>query len=199
MRGKRHSPDGGITTIWIIPAHAGQTTTWQFLPKHPSDHPRACGANGMRIVAGSRMHGSSPRMRGKPTVDNYRYICTMVNSSDHPRACGANSIASTPKLRSSGSSARVRGKLCPCTLCWARRRIIPAHAGQTRNDRQDVAQGPDHPRACGANFIFTFYTMSAYGSSPRMRGKLIGVRLQRFHERIIPAHAGQTRRSNAVP
>ena len=192
MRGKRHSPDGGITTIWIIPAHAGQTTTWQFLPKHPSDHPRACGANGMRIVAGSRMHGSSPRMRGKPTVDNYRYICTMDNSTDHPRACGANRIASTKKHRSSGSSPRMRGKPRSSVTVRGSRRIIPAHAGQTTSTPTTSARGADHPRACGANVASNSSEDPVNGSSPRMRGKLENSWDALAGQRIIPAHAGQT-------
>ena len=30
-----------------------------------SDHPRACGANGMAPTMNTRLHGSSPRVRGK--------------------------------------------------------------------------------------------------------------------------------------
>ena len=52
---------------------------------------------------------------------------------------------------------------------------------------------PDHPRACGANNVLLPRGREARGSSPRMRGKL-GEHLHRqTKERIIPAHAGQTR------
>ena len=50
----------------------------------------------------------------------------------------------------------------------------------------------DHPRACGANKGAFAQTLSADGSSPRMRGKHLGA--DRFNQRgrIIPAHAEQT-------
>ena len=49
----------------IIPAHAGQTGP-AISPTVPrSDHPRACGANGVPLMALLDENGSSPRMRGK--------------------------------------------------------------------------------------------------------------------------------------
>ena len=72
------------------------------------------------------------------------------------------------------------------------RRIIPAHAGQTPPSTTRDTCRPDHPRACGANKGAFAQTLSADGSSPRMRGKHLGA--DRFNQRgrIIPAHAGQT-------
>ena len=51
---------------------------------------------------------------------------------------------------------------------------------------------PDHPRACGANGGARHYAIGQHGSSPRVRGKLCGMRRSCAHLRIIPARAGQT-------
>ena len=86
----------------------------------------------------------------------------------------------------------MRGKHRGQTLHVKRRRIIPAHAGQTPTwSRRDIGI-TDHPRACGANACRRFSPRINSGSSPRMRGKQqrggdVGRAL-----RIIPAHAGQT-------
>ena len=51
---------------------------------------------------------------------------------------------------------------------------------------------PDHPRACGANRIWTVSLYVSCGSSPRVRGKLQMVERMFEVGRIIPARAGQT-------
>ena len=71
-------------------------------------------------------------------------------------------------------------------------RIIPAHAGQTRARQRQRHSRPDHPRACGANFLRADYFVNRGGSSPRMRGKLLRECRKNMDRRIIPAHAGQT-------
>ena len=92
----------------------------------------------------------------------------------------------------SGSSPRMRGKRLRHLVGDKPFRIIPAHAGQTRRPGPRVARCPDHPRACGANKCSLVFNEPEYGSSPRMRGKLIPATALLFHHRIIPAHAGQT-------
>ena len=71
-------------------------------------------------------------------------------------------------------------------------RIIPAHAGQTPRPRATPTARTDHPRACGANRRCAMVRQLAYGSSPRMRGKLSPTTSRYNFPRIIPAHAGQT-------
>ena len=92
-------------------------------------------------------------------------------SSDHPRACGANSAACNHSLVVSGSSPRMRGKPAPSFDLHVRRRIIPAHAGQTPMRARGAFSQADHPRACGANVQDTDSDPDRIGSSPRMRGK----------------------------
>ena len=50
----------------------------------------------------------------------------------------------------------------------------------------------DHPRACGANYLYLMLMIPHPGSSPRMRGKLVQNGGSAYDNRIIPAHAGQT-------
>ena len=167
MRGKRrfaqHVPVAGR----IIPAHAGQTSPCPRQQTTPSDHPRACGANGGWGAWTARATGSSPRMRGKLSDDPHGIILLRIIpahagqtpaqlwmdslTADHPRACGANVILHLQYATGVGSSPRMRGKLIRIHLNHLDLRIIPAHAGQTRFFRFFPGHPADHPRACGAN------------------------------------------------
>ncbi len=155
-------------------------------------------------------YGSSPRMRGKhrrraEEKGDVRIIPahagqtardseTRCAHADHPRACGANPAGRTPCRAPAGSSPRMRGKLLNRCREGLRSRIIPAHAGQTPYTWAGSVADADHPRACGANQYRDTRGLLSYGSSPRMRGKHLAKNLLPFPARIIPAHAGQTRR-----
>ena len=119
---------------------------------------------------------------------------TRCAHADHPRACGANPAGRTPCRAPAGSSPRMRGKLLNRCREGLRSRIIPAHAGQTPYTWAGSVADADHPRACGANQYRDTRGLLSYGSSPRMRGKHLAKNLLPFPARIIPAHAGQTRR-----
>ena len=86
----------------------------------------------------------------------------------------------------------MRGKQPGDVIPLVPKRIIPAHAGQTRTHRDGAERTMDHPRACGANDRFYAITERYNGSSPRMRGKRRPYRPASDIQRIIPAHAGQT-------
>ncbi len=210
MRGKPQGDHTRRAAHRIIPAHAGQTElTWLF-HRHPTDHPRACGANAVISCYKHSCSGSSPRMRGKlgvhvrgglvariiPAHAGQTSIISRESSivSDHPRACGANLLVVWVSAHSCGSSPRMRGKR-RCESCRKYAiRIIPAHAGQTRCQRERCRSHPDHPRACGANPLCRCSRARNCGSSPRMRGKQLRRELHKVARRIIPAHAGQTGR-----
>ena len=89
----------------------------------------------------------------------------------------------------------MRGKLVRRGVRCRRRRIIPAHAGQTHAGHAAFMFDADHPRACGANRPRNACPSPRRGSSPRMRGKRTAKHQDCDAGRIIPAHAGQTRRS----
>ena len=80
---------------------------------------------------------------------------------------------------------------------WGRKRkaylrIIPARAGQTWSHCRRRSSGTNHPRACGANNKRGDEPGGEYGSSPRVRGKLLLFGCRVGSMRIIPARAGQT-------
>ena len=115
-----------------------------------------------------------------------------IQNQDHPRACGANSDNSSTTTSKSGSSPRMRGKRLRLKHVVGLVRIIPAHAGQTIRQTGLLANGADHPRACGANCSDRWPPYVKNGSSPRMRGKRFVDTGHYDTFRIIPAHAGQT-------
>ena len=147
MRGKRRRFGRKRVRFRIIPAHAGQTPTSTKHRCSSTDHPRACGANAVVSSEVRPNCGSSPRMRGKHV---HRAVDAVVGriipahagqtnanrmrhliKKDHPRACGANSFFLTWFILLYGSSPRMRGKRSWPPSLRHRRRIIPAHAGQT--------------------------------------------------------------------
>ena len=190
MRGKRPTVAKKAAKVRIIPAHAGQTRHDIPTSGRSPDHPRACGANMDAPIAAQLRVGSSPRMRGKPENQTR----PTIRGLDHPRACGANARRRAYCHKTSGSSPRMRGKHRRACEAAARSRIIPAHAGQTLPQSAQIGIGPDHPRACGANKRSLVFNDPEYGSSPRMRGKHGQFVVSHVCCRIIPAHAGQTRR-----
>ena len=210
MRGKRAGHRLRPRPYRIIPAHAGQTTATRCPCESPADHPRACGANLTADDAHASTAGSSPRMRGKHLFDAFRVRggriipahagqtwradASTTACPDHPRACGANMTGTAMLLPNAGSSPRMRGKQLPIAKMLAHVRIIPAHAGQTVGMVVFPRAQSDHPRACGANGPFITVSTQIFGSSPRMRGKRLPRRRYASRGRIIPAHAGQTRR-----
>ena len=208
MRGKRRVRQRGTHPQRIIPARAGQTPPTATGSSNDTDHPRACGANASSDCTIPSESGSSPRVRGKPTdaIGNTlipRIIPARAGQTrpprpdgrippDHPRACGANPPTQSATPSSPGSSPRVRGKPASPSPTSSTRRIIPARAGQTCVRTRDGVPSSDHPRACGANSRRSVCMSCASGSSPRVRGKLVGRGHTVKPRRIIPARAGQT-------
>ena len=208
MRGKPLSCRQPRLLRRIIPARAGQT--WRTGPRcrRWPDHPRACGANVLVVGSAFQCHGSSPRVRGKQVAHPcerppIRIIPARAGQTaslpkgfillpDHPRACGANPDSGGMNTMPNRSSPRVRGKPIVWSGLFLRRRIIPARAGQTQWREPEHNAPADHPRACGANSNKGSATVSASGSSPRVRGKRERVGGDGTAMRIIPARAGQT-------
>ena len=77
--------------------------------------------------------------------------------------------------------------------------LIPAHAGKTSPYRQWRNRAWAHPRSCGENAVMARTVRSSMGSSPLMRGKLLGSLLRLGRHGLIPAHTGKTRACRAEP
>ena len=76
------------------------------------------------------------------------------------------------------------------------RRIIPAHAGNSQARTAPSAMRSDHPRACGELCYHVIRLAVDYGSSPRMRGTRAPGHFVFVCPRIIPAHAGNSCRTD---
>ena len=71
--------------------------------------------------------------------------------------------------------------------------IIPAYAGSTAKHYTNKPWQTDHPRVCGEHLPKLFLVAFCVGSSPRMRGALLGRTTEAEVDGIIPAYAGSTR------
>ena len=110
----------------------------------------------------------------------------------HPRACGENTGRDRTSRGEGHSSPRVRGKH-PLTRChFSSRGLIPARAGKTSARSGTRATRRAHPRACGENGYTPGRDIYHFGSSPRVRGKLLGVGRVPVPPGLIPARAGKT-------
>ena len=167
MRGKRPPSPRPAPQRRITPAHAGKTRRRPRFAARCTDHPRACGENGVSPDGSRRPRGSPPRMRGKPRKASLRHILLRITPAhagktrsgrrrercrtDHPRACGENIPLSAPRFSRYGSPPRMRGKQRHHGKPSQGSRITPAHAGKTKYRIHVIALSADHPRACGEN------------------------------------------------
>ncbi len=154
------------------------------------------------------MPGSSPRMRGTRaalcgSAAHRRFIPAHAGNTRrvrirwrrqpvHPRACGEHAAPTAEDLAEGGSSPRMRGTLDDRYEAFQAARFIPAHAGNTLCTWLKTSSVTVHPRACGEHADQIHADHAVCGSSPRMRGTLLGGVVVARHRRFIPAHAGNT-------
>ena len=155
--------------------------------------------------------GSSPRVRGKPAVNQTgqreagliparagktrRRGRRQPAPPAHPRACGENPFISTVLGYDIGSSPRVRGKRPLQPGHFSVFGLIPARAGKTVRYESKITPPAAHPRACGENPTESEWVMGWGGSSPRVRGKLAVRQSHQDSVGLIPARAGKTVRT----
>ena len=191
MRGTPRPTLRRALALRIIPAHAGNSKHFQPRIRIKADHPRACGELGWPAPLPDTTAGSSPRMRGTrlkwcrsswskriiPAHAGNSIILPLLiwEHTDHPRACGELLHLHCPSRPLRGSS--------------------PAHAGNSVFRSLVMWSAPDHPRACGELAHATSCNGTSTGSSPRMRGTLERRLSVNRVLRIIPAHAGNSRRA----
>ena len=215
-RGKHRVPPRVRRRRRLIPAHAGKTSTDSTHSVLSSAHPRSRGENCGLIPGFSAVLGSSPLTRGKPGVsgDGHWFVrlipahagktvdvaVSFSGSPAHPRSRGENSERSGSQSFFGGSSPLTRGKRTDKSAYLNELRLIPAHAGKTRDRHWTVRSPVAHPRSRGENPISSGGRSWPTGSSPLTRGKPRVRRSRRRAYGLIPAHAGKThsRRQNAL-
>ncbi len=98
-----------------------------------------------------------------------------------------------------GSAPHMRGIRCGTTPKTRRKRISPAHAGNTDRVCRASSRLGDQPRTCG-EYMKTLPKMACRdGSAPHMRGILSTASFVVPPYRISPAHAGNTIGRRPVP
>ena len=207
-RGKRVPPKRHSEIEGLIPAHAGKTPLRRRRQGLGAAHPRSRGENGGRVAGLRGVRGSSPLTRGKlgttarclherrlipahagktSTPQKEKMICRA-----HPRSRGENVRARQASGRRVGSSPLTRGKRVWERASESAGRLIPAHAGKTRESLSSGMNSRAHPRSRGENRFHNRCRGYRDGSSPLTRGKQRRPRKCQGHKRLIPAHAGKT-------
>ena len=207
VRGKPGKAAARVLRQRYIPARAGEARPAPAPTRQPTVHPRACGgsfsAGNIRRVT----EGTSPRVRGKRASVRYRgmdcgYIPARAGEARnadtttgvtgvHPRACGGSATKGPFDGVKTGTSPRVRGKRGKRTISTPGDRYIPARAGEACDSVRYGISRRVHPRACGGSAMLAAAAAGAYGTSPRVRGKLPRHRDRRKTAGYIPARAGE--------
>ena len=139
-------------------------------------------------LAAVKQDGITPAGAGKTAMDDY----TLARKTDHPRRCGENYSQDNSEVGGGGSPPQVRGKRSTPKVSAALKRITPAGAGKTAQDRCLSAGYEDHPRRCGENTSIPFSVGVYVGSPPQVRGKRRQPCQFCQANRITPAGAGKT-------
>ena len=192
----------------IIPACAGSTRKDSRRRSLERDHPRMCGEHNDATPMDMRDGGSSPHVRGAPSLSMRTVAptgiipacagstsCTSISGTypwDHPRMCGEHEAVDGGDHLVEGSSPHVRGALLAVLFDLRVVGIIPACAGSTMSPTSWLLARWDHPRMCGEHAFQRSGGRYESGSSPHVRGARSSDSAQPLRVGIIPACAGST-------
>ena len=153
-------------------------------------------------------HGSAPHMRGilderfadvmrrriSPAHAGNTFLCQPagVFGGDQPRTCGEYEVKISWALETPGSAPHMRGIPPSPPRRRSLRRISPAHAGNTWQQRKCTPSGKDQPRTCGEYGDLDHRGLQGGGSAPHMRGIPKKESRTSCRDGISPAHAGNT-------
>ena len=177
-------------------------------PSKHTAHPRSRGENGAWCGRRVFSMGSSPLTRGKLAPPSGRgHHGGLIpahagkttrgrgqsrSGSAHPRSRGENAMAKGEITAQEGSFPLTRGKRRRFREWPGRTRLIPAHAGKTRQCPPWFPDRTAHPRSRGENSLRFFARVTRAGSSPLTRGKRVRPHQRGCARGLIPAHAGKT-------
>ena len=192
----------------LIPAHAGSTWHSRMYGACMRAHPRSRGEHPATPAHYLKQNGSSPLTRGarqeRLTERRFRGLIPAHAGSTrqqplrvrspraHPRSRGEHDDAWALVVAYSGSSPLTRGALGNRPCYFGIGRLIPAHAGSTKDCYVFVSEWGAHPRSRGEHFIWGVIAWALTGSSPLTRGALAGRDVDMHPRGLIPAHAGST-------
>ncbi len=202
-RGKRSEVNCGFLSERLIPAHAGKTTWVTLRCWRDLAHPRSRGENKLIWSPLSPQRGSSPLTRGKRLREQAQQARHGLIPAHAGKTTRGPSVPTGrpahPRSRGENSPQLTRGKLSPEEEVARLGGLIPAHAGKTFSIASRMICRRAHPRSRGENAKCRWPTSRARGSSPLTRGKRICETVATYGRRLIPAHAGKTRKRTRPP
>ena len=198
-----------LRRVRVIPAWAGNSCQEAVCAPRTPGHPRVGGEQAVDGFWLTATDGSSPRGRGTDIHQDHRAQRDRVipawagNSQSgsgfpraepgHPRVGGEQPVIGRPSAMAFGSSPRGRGTVHARHHHAARRRVIPAWAGNRRVRRSASRRMAGHPRVGGEQTCSTMWARATLGSSPRGRGTVTTGFDAPATDRVIPAWAGNRR------
>ena len=190
-----------------IPACAGEPPPGWCCRMLTGVYPRVCGGTSRRSWRLPAQLGLSPRVRGNrlrphgqrndpgsiPACAGEPNGIVIIDAEKevYPRVCGGTVLTAAALGVGAGLSPRVRGNradLCPFP---ARRRSIPACAGEPTPGCGAPTPNPVYPRVCGGTVIRDADHAASAGLSPRVRGNPGAPTKAADWVRSIPACAGE--------
>ena len=210
-RGTRAAARADSRGVRLIPARAGNTAWLRMRTVSTSAHPRSRGEHSVQHVPYLESCGSSPLARGTPgrrvrdkvqrrliparAGNTMPVTYRSVSPAAHPRSRGEHASTSTTGANDCGSSPLARGTQAPHFQPKRSRRLIPARAGNTVSPPAHPTADAAHPRSRGEHGSRTLLPGPRRGSSPLARGTLHRASSRASSHRLIPARAGNTRRT----
>ena len=214
MRGKVCVVAWCSVSAGITPAYAGKSMHRVTRNIGEEDHPRVCGEKTLMRLVRFAVLGSPPRMRGKAMFFTAPAMLPRITPAyagkscspylwqtgrrDHPRVCGEKCTAGRHVFHDLGSPPRMRGKVIHPLILNVKIGITPAYAGKRASAPSTRPLSRDHPRVCGEKIMRHLKYVTCTGSPPRMRGKAAFQRSFCQNNRITPAYAGKSSRSNPI-
>ena len=178
----------------LIPAHAGSTVIQNIITTVLPAHPRSRGVDFEWSCDSEADGGSSPLTRGRPqkppTPPPEARLIPAHAGSTVVSALGEALVPAHPRSR----GVDVPGQEGHGVLG----RLIPAHAGSTTGDEWALSSTSAHPRSRGVDQGRLSYQAVEPGSSPLTRGRRFTKVADCSMPRLIPAHAGSTRRVRPI-
>ena len=192
----------------LTPACAGSTMNMMRSHRFNPTHPRVCGEHVLARCRSRCAGDSPPRVRGAPdlgSADAGRIRLTpacagstsslrdfLYRQPTHPRVCGEHGQGSPSRFTGIDSPPRVRGALAAARRRRYERRLTPACAGSTLNQRRRLSPSTTHPRVCGEHTLNTNRQFIPVDSPPRVRGARGFGASVLSQGRLTPACAGST-------
>ena len=191
---------------WIIPTRVGTRKSVNEVVSKVRDHPHACGDKWLSRFGKNMDWGSSPRVWGQALFisaldQSRRIIPTRVGTrssqdtcrsspEDHPHACGDKSFKIARLSDGVGSSPRVWGQERVQHRKYLSAGIIPTRVGTRPPLKRSRATFLDHPHACGDKAVRSNEFCRSFGSSPRVWGQELHIKIGMGTGRIIPTRVG---------